>query len=217
MRKSLTSIAFGILLIIAGIILFGNQLNYWDIDIFFEGWWTLIIIIPCLINFVEKGWDTGNFICLCIGVLLLLLCQDFITWSDFGSFLFPIIIIVIGFSLIFRKRLHISKEKKNSLLKKDGTGDYTAIFSGVDEIIEGKEFKGAIDLNLKDAKIKEDIMIESTAIFGGNEIILPSEVNVEITSTNVFGGYSGPKRTKDPKKPTVYITTTNIFGGLEIK
>ena len=44
------NILWGIVLIGLGIVLGINALSIAYIDIFFDGWWTLFIIIPCFIG-----------------------------------------------------------------------------------------------------------------------------------------------------------------------
>ena len=52
---------WGGLLIALGVILGVNALGIAHIDIFFPGWWTLFIIVPCVVGLfdddVEKGGD----------------------------------------------------------------------------------------------------------------------------------------------------------------
>ena len=49
----------GILLIVAGVVIAGNVMNWWNISLFFRGWWTLFIIIPCAGNVRRYGMRTG--------------------------------------------------------------------------------------------------------------------------------------------------------------
>ena len=60
--KKLKNIIFGILLIAIGLILGLNALEITNINIFFDGWWTLIIIIPCFIDLLDGKDKTGNII-----------------------------------------------------------------------------------------------------------------------------------------------------------
>ena len=46
MRRA-NNMIWGVILIIASIVLLLNSLGLTDISIFFSGWWTLFIIIPC--------------------------------------------------------------------------------------------------------------------------------------------------------------------------
>ncbi len=48
--KNLESIVIGLILIAIGVIIGLNTLNITDINIFFDGWWTLFIIIPSIIS-----------------------------------------------------------------------------------------------------------------------------------------------------------------------
>ena len=50
--KQFRSIIWGIAIIALGVILGGNALGWFSIDIFFDGWWTLFIIVPSAIKLV---------------------------------------------------------------------------------------------------------------------------------------------------------------------
>ena len=70
MKKS-SSIIWGLVLIVIGAIFALNAMDITDIDIFFDGWWTLFIIVPCAIGFFTEHDKMGNLIGLAIGVFLL--------------------------------------------------------------------------------------------------------------------------------------------------
>ena len=105
------SIIWGVLLILIGIIFGINALGIETIDIFFSGWWTLFIIIPSLIGLFNDRDKTGNVIGLMVGVLLFLACQDIINFEIMWKLLGPVILIIIGLSIIF-KDLFTGKIKK---------------------------------------------------------------------------------------------------------
>lgn len=50
--KKLNGIVWGIVLVAAGILLGLNAFGITDIDIFFDGWWTLFIIVPCAVGLI---------------------------------------------------------------------------------------------------------------------------------------------------------------------
>ena len=70
--KKVESILWGIVFIVLGLIIAGNVLGITNIRIFFNGWWTLFIIIPCFIGLFKNNRRTGNIIGLIIEVALLL-------------------------------------------------------------------------------------------------------------------------------------------------
>ena len=68
-------------------------------DIFFAGWWTLLMIIPAVVSILKNGPKTGNVLCLVIGVLLLCSARG---WLPFGGKLvLPLWLVALGMILIF--------------------------------------------------------------------------------------------------------------------
>lgn len=64
--KNFGNVLWGIVLIVIGLILGGNALGITNINIFFEGWWTLFIIIPCFIGLFKDNEKTASLIGLAI-------------------------------------------------------------------------------------------------------------------------------------------------------
>ena len=227
MRKS-KGIIWGLVLVIIGVVLGINSLGLFDFDIFFDGWWTLFIIIPSFIGLVTDDNKTGSLTCLIIGVLLLLACQDVIDFSLLGKLIVPIIIVMIGLSLIFKNIFNnsINKSIKNINSKSKPKEEYNAIFSSQNIRLDNEKFKGTslnvvfggINLDLRDTIIKEDVVITASAIFGGIDIFVPDNVSVKIKSNSILGGVDNKTKNKSEKKDvTVYIDATCVFGGIDIK
>lgn len=212
------SIIWGVILIILGIILGGNALELFNIDVFFDGWWTLFIIVPSLFSLFTDNDKCSNLVVLVIGVLLLLSCQNVIDFDIVWKLIVPIIIIGVGLSLIFKSE----SSKKNP---KVSGGDSTAAFSGqdikVDDEFTGKNLNaifGGIKLDLRNAKIKDDTTINVCSVFGGVDIYVPDDVEIKVKSTSVFGGVDNNKKNSgDKKKHIIYVNATCIFGGVDIK
>jgi len=102
MKNTVSRATWGILFVLLGLVLAGRAFNLFDFDIFFSGWWTLFIIIPCALGLSERGNRTTSIIGLGIGVLLLLSAQGVFQWYMFGKILIAFLFVVIGCSLIFR-------------------------------------------------------------------------------------------------------------------
>ncbi len=122
MKKS-ENMLWGIVLVIIGLIIGGNALGITSVNIFFDGWWTMFIIIPCLIGLFSKNEKIGNLIGLLIGVALFLGCQDIIAFDLIWKLAFPVILVLIGLSMIFKDAFggkintEIEKLNKNLLIK----------------------------------------------------------------------------------------------------
>lgn len=226
--KKLGNICWGLILISIGSILVLNVFGITDIDIFFDGWWTLFIIVPCFTGLFREHDKTGNIIGLLIGVALLLCCQDILSFKIVWKLAFPVILIIVGLSLVFRNAINhkMTDEIKKLNATLNTTNDFCAIFSGQKVNYENQEFKGAnfiavfggADCYLRNAIINVDQVINCTAIFGGVDIFVPDDVKVKIRSTSIFGGVSDKKKhfESDASK-TLYINATCIFGGVDVK
>ena len=220
------SIIWGIVLVTVGVLLGGNAAGLFDVNVFFDGWWTLFIIVPCLIGLItEKGERVGNLIGLIVGVMLLLACQDVIDFDLLWKLLVPGIIVVVGLTLIFKSAFNkqISakiKELNENVGKED---EIAAVFSGQKIDMKGEKFKGkkvsavfgGLELDLRKAVIEEDVVINASAVFGGIDILAPDDVIVKVKSNSLFGGVKS-KHNGD-KGHVVYVNGTAMFGGIEIK
>lgn len=100
--KDRRNIIWGIILIVIGLALAGNIFNLFRIHIFFDGWWTLFIIIPSIIGITNEGPKTGNVISLVVGILLFLACRGLFDFTIIWKLLLPVIIVGIGISMISR-------------------------------------------------------------------------------------------------------------------
>ena len=224
--KKTGSVILGIILIAIGAVFALNALNITDIDIFFDGWWTLFIIVPCTIGLFTEREKTGNIIGIAIGVFLLLCCQDILSFSMFWKLLVPAIIVIVGLKMVISGLLG---NKANEIMKKlrsEGKNPKAdcAVFSGCEVNYDGEVFEGAeltavfggLDCDLRNAIIEKDCAIQVSAIFGGIDIFVPAGINVKVNSNNIFGGVSN-KTTVHQNAPTIYVSGTCMFGGVEIK
>lgn len=208
---------WGIVLIVVGILFLGRNMNWWNFSIFFEGWWTLFLIVPSIISLVRKESMGTSFLILVLGVLMLLASQNVIDWSTIWKVFLPIIIMVVGLSIIFGNRKVKTKKVR------ENAKEYVAIFSGVDEVINKIEndFKmtavfGGIELDMRDVTLDSDLVIDCFTLFGGIDIRLPKDVKVEVNGLPIFGGVENKYRNNHEAKVTVYINHTTICGGVDL-
>lgn len=226
--KKFSNVLWGLALISVGVIIGLNSFGITDIDLFFEGWWTLFIIVPSFIGLLTQREKTGNAIALCIGVFLLLSVRDVISFDMLWKLAVPAIIVIIGLKMVFAGIFGNKTPEQVRRIKesREGLKGATATFSGSDINFDGEIFYGT-DLNaifggikcdLRQAIIDQDCVINASAIFGGVDIFIPEGVNVKIYSNSIFGGVSESKHAPSKGHPhTLYINATCMFGGVEIK
>lgn len=223
--NKLNKILWGLVLLSLGVIFALNALDITSIDIFFKGWWTLFIIVPCTIGMFQKDNRLTNFIFLVIGVALLLAARDILSFSLIRKMIIPFVLIVVGITLIFNEGLKNVVTKKMKNVSKKDLETIIAPFASQDLNYDNEDFKGAdvqaifgsVCLDLRNANLKEETVIKATAIFGGIDILVPKDVNVKVKSTPIFGGVENVLKNKKENKKTIYIDSFCLFGGVDIK
>ena len=227
--KNFGNVLWGIVLIILGIVIGGNALGITNINIFFNGWWTLFIIVPCFIGLFKERSKTGNIIGLLIGVVLLLCAQGVLNFSTIWKLILPAILIIIGISFIFKDTFDkkVSQKIKELNKNKANSEEYCATFSEQNVKFDGEKFNGtdltavfgSVKCDLKNAIIENDVIINASSIFGGTEIIVPENANVKVKSSSIFGGVDEKRKNQEQNNSgyTIYINATCLFGGVEIK
>lgn len=226
--KKFGNILWGLVFIVVGLIIGCNAMGLTNINIFFRGWWTLFIIIPSFIELFKDENKTWSIIWLVIGIVLLLCTRDILSFSVIGKLIFPFILVMIGLSFIFKDMFRTKvneKIKKLNSERVDGE-DFCATFGGIKNSFKDQEFKGAnidaifggVEIDLSEAIINHDQVINASAIFGGVDIKAPKSVNIKVKSTPIFGGVSNKlKDNFNESLPTIYINAFCLFGGVDIK
>lgn len=215
-----SKILWGFVLIVLGIFVGLKSMDIIDIDIFFEGWWTLFIIIPSFIGLFNRKDRMSSFIWLIVGIVLLLGCNDIITFENIRKLILPFILVVIGLSLMFKgsSNSKVSKEIENFETEDTICGVFKEEVRVIDKEFKSTEVEaifGAVKLDISDAKIKKDILIEATSIFGQNKITVPKGYTVKVKDTAIFGEVIN-KTTDEDSKNIIYVNAFVMFGSVII-
>lgn len=235
MKKNYCDLIWGVLFIIAGIIIGGNIANIWYIDLFFPGWWTLFLIIPGLAGMIQHGFNWGYGALVIVGLILLFDRLGIINSGFMWSLIFPLIFILIGLTIIssfikgpkdFETKQEKGYKDPSGRCDSNRYSKYVTILTGGEYRNNSDDLKGVValtilgglDIDLRDAKINQDIVLDLTVVLGGMEILMPDNVNVEIISANpILGGFDAKVRDNNMPGPKVKIKYTVILGGIEIK
>lgn len=221
----ISNLLWGMVFIVVGLILGLNALEITNINLFFDGWWTLFIIVPCFIDLFKDDDITGDVVGLVIGLCLLLACNDLIDFSLIWKLMIPIALILIGLSFIFKDTINSKVKKEIKRLNKVNENEYCATFGSQNVEFSGEEFNGCnltavfgeVKCDLRDAVIKEDCVINVSAIFGSVTVFVPENVKIKVTSVPIFGGISNKVQNKKEGKVTLYLNGTCLFGGVDLK
>ena len=99
--KRFNSIMWGSVFIVGGVLFSLNVLEITNIDFFFEGWWTFLIIVPSFIGLLTTGEKIFNGIALFVGTATFLCIREVITFVMLLKLIAPVLIILIGIRLIY--------------------------------------------------------------------------------------------------------------------
>ena len=198
------------------------------INILFNGWWTLFIIVPCICALIGNNDKTGPAIGLGVGVLLLLAEQNVIDWDMFWKIGLAVLVIALGLGMIFGNRRKTTDIPTVKTLNRDGKnirvvnatfGEQNLNFGG--EVFEGADVNASfasVHLDLHGATINEDMEIHVDLKFSGLVIYAPSDLLVKVTAGSTFGGVDDKRRVViTDHTHTLYISGSCVFSGIEIK
>lgn len=224
---------WGFLFLAFGILLIGNICGYWYVDIpyylFYRGFWTFFIILPCLVSLCQKGFQVSTLTAVVVSLLLFAAKQGLFDLTTAKKLILPFILIIIGLSFFIA--CFSPDETENGNLENEETTSsktYSALFGSTCANFDEKSFAGCslsallgeTRLNIEHAYFENDsITIEASAIFGTIDIHLPEEINVKVKATPLLGGIHNYKRRTEvlDNVPTIYINATCILGGIDIR
>lgn len=227
--KNVKPIIWGIAIIALGVIFGGNAIGLFNFNVFFDGWWTLFIIVPSCISLITEKERLTSLAFLSAGVLLLLAAQNVFSYDVAWKAILAVALILFGLSILVKTIFHSDSdkevEKKVKELKDDKTMDaQVAVFSGSDRAYKGEKFSGSnltavfggVDTDLREAVFDKDVVIKAFALFGGIEIAVPDDVEIKTKSAFLFGGISDDRKETVKAKHTIYLDAAGGFGGISI-
>lgn len=194
-----------------------------DKNIFFDGWWTLILILPACGSLLFQSNKRSSFFILLVGIDLLLTCLKVLTVNKCFIILLSLVIIFIGLNIIF---VTLNKPaKKDGIIK--NVPLYYAIFGVIEEYLPMVKFDGGRIISLfgssvidfTNTKIENNANLKVKSIFGSSEIVLPENVEVVSKNINILGGTENYKQNhnKRGRKIRLYVDSFSLFGSFKIR
>ncbi len=226
--KQARPIIWGLAIIALGVVFGGNALGLFNFDIFFDGWWTLFIIVPSVVSLITEKDKISSLGFLAAGVILLLAAQNVFDYNVAWKAILAVFLIMLGLTIIFKSIFRSNNdkevEKKVKAADDEKMDAQMAIFAGHDRVYNEEVFTGShavaifggVDLDLRKAKFTKDTVIKAFCLFGGIEIRVPEDVQVKMKSGFIFGGISDDRKGEAKGKYTIYIDASGGFGGLTI-
>ena len=207
----------GIILVLIGAVFLLDNLGF-DVYIpYYLFSWPAIFVVLGVINLIS---GSGRSALVFFGLAAIFYLHHYRIVS-IGE-MWPLILIVIGLSFIFRKR----PAPKNISETDDNYFDEIGIFGGterkyVSESLKGGKITcifGGSEIDLRGSHAQDGAVIEIFCMFGGVELMLPEDWKVNMDATAIFGGFSDSrKNVVSSSDTTVHIKGFTMFGGGEVK
>lgn len=220
------SVAFGILVMAAGLILLLRNLGMLDRQvarIIFS--WEMLIIVIGFINVFGNSQKWGLAVMLVGGVFLTARIMDHPL--RFWEVALPTLIILVGIGLLFSSSSFFTRRRISRISETDDIIDDIAIFAGSERSINSNSFKGGkivaifggSKLDMTKVILAPGVHeLEVTCVFGGTSLIVPPDWNIKVEVINILGGYEVKRNPAavDLNK-TLIIRGVTVFGGGEVK
>ena len=230
-KKRIRYILIGLALVALGVLIALDVLGVMNINFFFEGWWTLLIIIPCFIGLFTDMDKTVSVVGIVVGSLILLVKQDVVDGSIIWRLIFPVVLVIIGLSFLIQGIFDKNAKEIRRRLDQRGSADkvnhHAAAFNTLKVDYAGMSFSnceanasfGSVTVDLRAARIEPDPVVTASGVFGKVTILVPAGVGVKVSSTSLFGAVSDHRLNKAqaPNAPTIFVKGTGVFGGVEIR
>lgn len=217
---------FGVTIVALGGILLLRNLEIIKFDswnVFWGTVWAAGLVLAGLVTIVSsqrlltRAW---GLLLMAAGVSVGLNAYGIIDVSIWKLF-WPVVLIAVGLMMVFSIG---SANRKRA--EKSGTDDNekVAIFYGEQSRVRGDYTGGSltavfggVDLDLRQANIKDGAIIDVFTFCGGININLPDDVIVKNEVRGVLGGSDDKTMSKPSAKKTIYLRGECVLGGLEIK
>ena len=222
-RRGFGSAILGIGVLLVGAILLLDNLGVMNSEDVIDFWPMLLVLVGVSHFLRPKGsrrYVAGS-IFVFIGVIIQLSNLGFIRYDIFD--LWPVILVIAGLSLILKpfRRRGVSVDEDT------GVFEATAILGGATRKLSAANFQGGdaiaimggCDIDLRDCGSEGGpAEIDTFAFWGGIEIKVPEDWEVQVKGTAILGGYGDETRSiEGDGRKVLVITGTAIMGGVEIK
>lgn len=237
-KNNSIGIVLGLLFLVIGAGYLAEVLGFIDnFTIFFDGWWTLFIIVPCFCGLFGKGGGKiGNLIGIAIGLFLLLAAQGVLRGEKLWALLVAVICVLIGVNLIFpKKKQNVASEKAEAYTDRFDRGRAenvnTARDAGVErftdaEVVEEGPLSESGELSTETTgyagenkesyeNVGDTDKIVCSAVFSGRDIRVDNSYFNGADLSALFGGIDMNLKNALIRK-NVTIEVKAVFGGIDI-
>lgn len=228
-------LVFGLVIIVVGVLFTLDNLNIVDGGEYLYQYWPVAVIAIGVARLIESGMRGGSFVggglLTAIGTWLLL---DHLDLIEAGVLDFwPVILVVVGCVIVWqglkgtaRPERPVTSTEDVVAVDQESFVSAVALLSGVNRGSNSPRFRGGeltafmggCEIDLRQAAIDGEAVIDVFAMWGGIEIRVPEHWRVIGRVTPLLGGFDDSTRPpKEATSQTLIVRGVVIMGGIEIK
>jgi predicted membrane protein len=220
-------IVLGLGIIVIGVLFLLGNLDIIDSHDYLRFWPAILIVIGVsyLIQSQDGSRRVWGVILTFIGAGMLLDRLYFIDFSIWSYW--PLILVFVGGMMIWKSMMFSKSATTDNLDSGDNNSfiKAMAILGGFRRTSNAQDFKGGelttimggLEIDLRDASMKGEAVIDIFTIMGGVEMRVPDDWLVIIEGFPFMGGFEDKTRPPKDSAKRLIIKGTVIMGGLEIK
>jgi predicted membrane protein len=222
-RPIAPQLVIGVLIVVVGLLFTLENVGFIDGHDYLRYWPVALIAVGLLKLWQGTGGAVfGGFIFVFAGVWLLLQGMGIVTVSLWN--LWPMLLVFAGASMVWRGMHGHAVEGATG--DAHSTVSALAVLAGVNRGNTSKTFRGGeltavfggCQIDLRQAAIDGEAVIDVFAMWGGIEIKVPENWSVSGRVTPILGGYEDKTRTvSDGTNQRLLVRGLVIMGGVEIK
>ena len=216
-----SQVVLGALIVLVGVVLLLDTTDVYETRPLFDYLPSLFVLLG-----LYALWRGGlrNFFGPLIVVVLAgawqLVELDYVEWAQVREF-WPVFLIVFGLSLLYS---HYGRRPDETSVDHLST---FAVFSGREQRSTSKDFRGAdltavfggAELDLRDAEVADPpANVSAIAMFGGVEVSVPRDWNVELEVLPILGAASDERPRGEGHREQVDLVVSGFaaFGGVSV-
>lgn len=226
-NRASNQVVLGLLVVGMGVLFLLDNLDILNVR-HAIGFWPLVFIVAGCAALFGNGPRSGNYlggVLLAVGLLMILgrMGYFFISWST----LWPLVMIALGGLVLFRSLGpgRVAKPGVAEGASPDTVVDVVAVLGGFERRITSPDFRGGeitavlggCELDLREASIVKDAVINVCAILGGINIKVPTDWTVVLNGSPIMGGFEEKTVTPPDASKRLIITGYAIMGGVEVR
>jgi hypothetical protein len=192
------------------------------------GFWPLVFIVAGCAALFGNGPRSGNYmggVLIAVGVLMILgrLGFFYISWGT----LWPLVMIALGGLVLYRSLgpERVVRDGVAAGTSPDNVVDIVAVLGGFERRVSAPDFRGGeitavmggCALDLREASIVKEAVINVFTIWGGINIKVPPDWTVVLNGTPLMGGFSEKTARPPDGSKRLVITGYAIMGGVEVR